>query len=700
MLWIAISLLAQAFVPSTLAQDKAQELPGWSSVSELGFVRVATLSPKLFLGEPAKNGAEIETQWRAVTAQGAQIVVAPEMALTGYTIGDFVKNHRLLQSVVLELKRLVQVSRELPSALAVGLPYQIPGGGIVNAAAVVYRGEILGMVPKSYLPNYNEFQDMRWYRSWLGEPNQQIQDPVLGSFELGTRQIFGFGDVRVGIEICEDGWAPAPPSAEHALAGGAEVILNLSASNGLIGKASKRLQLIREHGERRVVSYVYSSSGPRESTTGLVFDGHMVISELGTVLSESRAVEPGKLPNLEASRNAVMDVDVQKIRQERSVDTTWQVASAHVADQLRRTGVAYTHHAALAFDPIVGHTLRTFEARPFVPSDAGRLTLNSEEAIALMTTGLARRLLATSSKHMILGISGGSDSMLALMIAVRVADTLGWKRDRIHAVTMPGFGTTTKTRGRAQRISEALGVTFLERSIEDVARAEFQTLGYNPANLGTVFENVQARARTALLFNHANHVGGIVLGTGDLSELLLGWCTYSGDQMSSFGVNASIPKTLVLTLLRVLKQGQPESVQAELQGTIEDKASPELLPTNDPTATSTQISEDKVGDYRVIDFVGFYFLKYGFSPAKIRYLAHLAFRGVLPPEEVNRAFRSFYERFGRMHFKITAMPGGNGKIGSVSLDPHVPHRFPDELTCEAMFRTSDLAIPPGLQNLN
>ena len=689
-------MLVLAMSPwSAMGQDKIQEgldpTDTAMTIDGYGFLRVATVSPKLWLGDPRKNTEEAIKLVQELATSDPHIVVFPEMSLTGYTIGDFVQKATLLDGVRNELSKFLLETRQIRRVIVLGAPWRLPDGGIINAAIVIYDGKIQGIVPKSYLPNYREFQDMRWFRSWLGLPNQTIQDPVFGEYVVGTQQIFSVNGAKFAVEICEDGWAPVAPSQNHALAG-AEITLNLSASNGLIGKANKRRELVKQHSERSVGAYVYVSSGPMESSTDLVFDGHQMIAELGSLLAETQSVQPGFLPTFNG-QSLVMDIDVDKIRLERGADTTWQASVQH----LTRLGTLapYVHHMDMRANFVRGHTLRQIAAKPFVPNEIGRLELNANEAIALMTAGLARRLISTKSKHIVVGISGGSDSQLALNIAARAADTLGWERSRIIAITMPGFGTTRETKSLAMRTALLLGVTLKDISIVEKANAEFKALDFDPKRLGVTYENVQARARTMLLFDYANMVGGIVLGTGDLSELLVGWCTFGGDHLTSYGVNASVPKTLVRSLLSALKAGQPYQVQQCLQETIDSKPSPELLPP-DAQGNVVQFSEDSVGPYAVVDFIGYHWLKTGFTPKKIFYLANRAFEGVYTEAQLRDYFTRFFNRFSRFQFKRSVLPAGP-KIGSVSISPRVPFRFPDEISCEATFRPDEFFLPSNLR---
>lgn len=623
-----------------------------------GFVKIGCAAPEIRVADCRGNTERIIECIRSADARGAHILCLPELCVTGYTCADLFFQPTLLTGALDALAEICRRTAECEVLFAVGLPL-LHGGKLYNCAAVVKGGRVLGVVPKTYLPNYNEFYEQRWFVSADAE-DVCLVDINGAAVPFGTDVLFACEDepdLRVGVEICEDLWAPLPPSTAHAMAG-ASVILNLSASNETIGKAEYRRALVCSQSARLVCAYAYADAGRGESTTDLVFAAHHLICENGEVCAEAKLFE---------NELILCDVDVEKLRAERMKNTSFATQNAE-ADGYETVWFRQRQTER----PL----LRRIGRAPFVPSDERELDKRCESILQMQTEGLRKRLEHTHAKKAVIGISGGLDSCLALLVAVRAMERLNRPASDVAAVTMPCFGTTKRTRSNAQTLCEALGVAFDVVDITDTVNSNFRDIGQDPDCHDVTFENTQARVRTLVLMNLANRLGGLVIGTGDLSELALGWATYNGDHMSMYGVNASVPKTLVRHLVRyAAKTARSETLRDVLTDILNTPVSPELLPAKN--GEISQQTEEIVGPYELHDFFLFYAVRYGFAPRKIMYLARNAFDGAYSDETLFRWLRSFYRRFFAQQFKRSCVPDGP-KVGSVSLSPRGDWRMPSD----------------------
>lgn len=635
----------------------------------LGFYRVAAASPPVHLADPARNAAEIALWARRAAERGACVAAFPELALTGYTCEDLFHSEGLLARAREALRELADRTAELPLALAVGAPYRAPDGRLYNCAFVLHGGRVRGTVPKIHLPNYGEFYERRWFSSGAGV-EATVADGLLGTFRLGARQLFEVGSLLFALEVCEDLWAPLPPSGEHALAG-AQVILGLNASNELVAKADYRRDLVRQQSARLNAAYVYVSAGPLESTKDVVYGGHALVAENGTILAEGPrfAFEGGLL---------TADVDVERLAFERARNVTFGSSPARAGYAVERLGPP----------PPLGRLDRAYSRTPFVPDDPATVGERAREILAIQSTGLARRLLAAGAEAAVVGVSGGLDSTLALLVTVEALRKLKRPPVQALAVSMPGLGTTEATRAQAADLAGRLGVSFREIPIGRAVEQHFRDIGHDPSVHDLVYENAQARERTQILFDLANRHRGIVVGTGDMSELALGWCTYNADHMASYAVNASVPKTLVRHLVRWYAERMADGpTRAVLERVLATPISPELLPPT-PEGKIAQATESLIGPYILHDFFLFHHLRHGFRPRKLAALAELAFAGAHGPAEIRRWLKVFLERFYRQQFKRTCLPPGP-KVGTVSLSPRGDLRMPDEVDPAALLRELD-----------
>ncbi|MEO5762841.1 MAG: NAD(+) synthase, partial [Vicinamibacteria bacterium] len=596
--------------------------------------------------------------------RGAQLLITPELGLTGYTAADlFFQQSTLLKAAEQALERLCARTARLDMTIAVGLPI-LRDSRLWNAAAILQKGKVRGVVLKSYIPNYKEFYEGRWF-SPAREATRGEMDIAGTRAPSGNDLIFrvsGENELALGFEICEDLWVPSPPSVRLAQAG-ATVLANLSASNEGVGKADYRRELLKQHSGRTLSAYVFSNVGVHESTTDLVFGGHLMIAENGVLLAENRRFR----------RNAdliINDVDVERLTVERIRQKTFA-----------ETGGALPATRIVALDamatPKAGHLLREIDPHPFVPSDEATLTKRCNEIFEIQTAGLARRWEHTGSRKLILGLSGGLDSALALIVASRTCGLLGRSRKSILAVTMPGFGTTKRTRSLAQRLAEAAGVSFREIDIKAACERHLKDIGLSTKDRSIAFENAQARERTQVLMDLANKEGGLVIGTGDLSELALGFATFGGDHLSMYGVNSSVPKTLVRFLVKLAAQDPLHASESEaLKEVLDLPISPELLPPGNRDEM-TQKTEDILGPYEVHDFYLYAFLRLSASPEKMLFLAKAAFAETHSAAQLKKWLRVFLERFFAAQFKRSTLPDGP-KVGSVSLSPRGDFRMPSD----------------------
>ncbi|MDE6331084.1 MAG: NAD(+) synthase, partial [Muribaculaceae bacterium] len=582
----------------------------------------------------------------------------------GYTCADLFHNRNLLTAATVAVDELAMSDEARGLTLVVGAP--VEADGQLYNCAVVLRNGPLCIIPKTYLPNYNEFYERRWFQPAPADDVRMIEYGGYENVPFGRRVLFCCSGVTVGAEICEDLWAPVSPGTHAALAG-AEVVVNLSASNDLTGKYAYLTDLVKGQSARSLCAYVYASAGYGESTTDLVFDGKAMIAENGTMLACNRRWTM-------APQYVAADVDVESIRRDRMhIGTFAECRRRENAGQYRIVGEDHFNEEALPGWKL----MRRVDPMPFVPSDAEHLAERCEEIISIQVSGLVRRLDFTHTRSLVVGISGGLDSTLALLVAVRAFDALGLDRNGIYGVTMPGFGTTDRTYNNALDLMRALGVTVREIPIAAAVKQHFSDIGQDPEVHDVTYENSQARERTQILMDLANRVGGMVLGTGDLSELALGWATYNGDHMSMYGVNASVPKTLVRHLTRYFAQtSDSELCRRTLLDIIDTPVSPELLPA-DSEGRIAQKTEDLVGPYELHDFFLYYTLRYGFSTARIRMMAVAAFENRYSEDVIDRWLGVFVRRFFQQQFKRSCMPDGP-KVGSVCLSPRGDWRMPSD----------------------
>lgn len=633
-----------------------------------GYVKVAAAVPRVHVADCKFNAGQIEKEIIIADGKGVQIITFPELCITGYTCGDLFAQQLLLEEAELGLMQMLNSTRQLDIISIVGMPV-VCEGHLLNAAVVIQKGRVLGVVPKTYLPNYKEFYEMRWFVSASDVPAQTIR--LCGQVApLGSNLLFETSDTTFGIEICEDVWAAVPPSSSLALQG-AEIIFNLSADNESIGKHAYLRSLLSQQSARCLAGYVFSSCGFGESTTDVVFAGNGLIYENGTLLAASERF------SLE-EQLVVSEIDVEFLRTERRVNTTFAACRKRVAPEVAvRVSTELVNSREL-------NLTRTYDPHPFVPQGP-TLDERCEEIFSIQVAGLAQRLTHTKAKSAVVGISGGLDSTLALLVCVKTYDKLGWPRKGIVGVTMPGFGTTDRTYTNAVDLMTSLGVTVREISIRKACLQHFEDIGHDAAVHDVVYENSQARERTQILMDIANQTGGLVIGTGDLSELALGWATYNGDHMSMYGVNASVPKTLVKHLVKwVAENGMDETSRRTLLDIVDTPISPELIPA-DENGNISQITEDLVGPYELHDFFLYHFLRGGFRPSKIFYLAARTFKDVYDEDTIKKWLHTFLRRFFNQQFKRSCLPDGP-KVGSVSLSPRGDWRMPSDASSEAWLR--------------
>lgn len=639
-------------------------------MTKFGFFRVAAAVPSVNVADCHANARSILEIAAEAAAAGARVVVTPEMSVTAYTCADLFHNAALIDGACEALHQIARGSTTIDAVIVAGAPV-MAAGSQYNCAVVIARGDIVAVIPKSYLPNYNEFYERRWWQP--AGPGVSTVD--IGEFHgvpFGRDILVDIDGVKVAVELCEDLWTAIPPSSRHALAG-AEVIVNLSASDDVTGKYSYLRGLIAQQSARCMAAYVYAGAGYGESSTDLVFDGKAIIAENGHLLREGQRWQS-------QPQFVVADVDVEALRRDRMHTTTWgDTARREVNEAYTVVAAALAHSKRVSADDLGVNApyglLRDVNPLPFVPAAGADMDMRCEEITNIQVAALARRLDATHTRQLVVGISGGLDSTLALLVAVRTFQRLGLDLRGIVGITMPGFGTTGRTYNNALTLMRALGVTLREIPIADAVNLHFRDIGHNPEVTDVTYENSQARERTQILMDVANQVGGMVLGTGDLSELALGWATYNGDHISMYGVNAGVPKTLVRHLVRYF-MATTDSAEARvaLSDIIDTPISPELTPAA-ADGTIAQKTEDLVGPYELHDFFLYYTLRYGFTPEKIRYLACHAFPG--RDAEIDKWSRVFFRRFFSQQFKRSCLPDGP-KVGSVCLSPRGDWRMPSD----------------------
>ncbi len=626
---------------------------------QYGFMKVAAGVPSLKVADCEYNTQQIEALVAKAEGRGVEVMVFPELCVTGYTCQDLFQQTLLLEKAETSILMLLDFTRNLDIIIIVGVPVPV-GGVLLNCAAVIQKGDLLGLVPKTYLPNYGEFYEKRWFASALDIQPTEIR--YAGNKLLVTPEptLFRTCDGALfGVEICEDLWAPAPPSTRLALAG-ADVIFNLSASDELVGKHSYLEKLISQQSARTISAYVYAGCGYGESTQDAVYAGNALIYENGNKLAS------GSRFNLE-SQTVEMQVDVERLHSERRSNSTYGAAArgctARIVD-------AHTATAARDFE-----LERAIDPHPFIPK-ASDMADVCNEIMSIQAAGLAKRLVHTGCKSLFIGISGGLDSTLALLVCAKATDMLDLPRTAIVGVTMPGFGTTDRTHSNATALMHSLGVTIRQVDITAAVNQHFSDIDHDPSVHDVTYENSQARERTQVLMDMANQSGGIVVGTGDLSELALGWATYNGDHISMYGVNAGVPKTLVRYLVRHAAEQIGGSTRVTLLDILDTPVSPELIPASDD-GTISQRTEDIVGPYELHDFFLYYMLRFGFRPSRLYMLARKAFAGVYADEVVKHWLTVFVRRFFSQQFKRSCLPDGP-KVGSVSLSPRADWRMPSD----------------------
>ncbi|UYU39965.1 NAD(+) synthase [Bacteroides salyersiae] len=626
-----------------------------------GFVKVAAAVPRVKIADCKYNAGQLESLIAIADGKGVQIITFPEMCITAYTCGDLFGQQLLLEEAEMGLMQILNNTRQLDIISILGMPIAV-NSTVINAAVVIQKGKILGVVPKTYLPNYKEFYEQRWFTSALQvvEDNVRLCGQIV---PMGTNLLFETSDTTFGIEICEDLWSTIPPSSTLALQG-AEILFNLSADNEGIGKHGYLRSLISQQSARCIAGYVFSSCGFGESTTDVVFAGNGLIYENGSELAHNKRF------SLE-EQLVISEIDVERLRAERRINTTFAASKGTVPSDKKplRITTEFVNSKEL-------NLTRTFDMHPFVPQGE---TLNErcEEVFSIQVAGLAQRLVHTGAKTAVIGISGGLDSTLALLVCVRTFDKLELPRKNIIGVTMPGFGTTDRTYHNALSLMKSLGITIREISIKEACIQHFKDINHDINIHDVTYENSQARERTQILMDIANQTWGMVIGTGDLSELALGWATYNGDHMSMYGVNGSVPKTLVKYLVKwVAENDIDEESRITLLDIVETPISPELIPA-DENGEIQQKTEDLVGPYELHDFFLYYFMRFGFRPSKIYYLANIAFKDIYDEETIKKWLSTFFRRFFNQQFKRSCLPDGP-KVGSISISPRGDWRMPSD----------------------
>lgn len=634
------------------------------------FFRVAAISPRLNVADCEFNTNQIIDACRRLHKKGVQLAVFPEMSVTAYTCADLFHSSTLLKAAENSLLRIAEESlNTLGMIIVVGAPLKVDNG-ITNCAVVISNGLIRLAVPKTYVPNYNEFYEQRWWSS--------LEDDAIVTINgkeviVSDKTLIDADGVKIGFEICEDLWAPIPPSTQAAL-NGAQIIVNLSASNDLIGKYNYLTRLIVQQSSRCIAAYVYAGAGYGESTTDLVFDGKTIIAENGKMLECNNRFS-------REENVAIADIDIDNLNRDRLHNTTFNQC-------IDRERIFFADSIKLEVNDHDNEILREIDPHPFVPAVDADLDTRCREILSIQSLGLCRRLEAAHSQRAVVGISGGLDSTLALLVAVNTFDILGRDRKDIIGVTMPGFGTTDRTYNNALTLMRTLGITLREVKIVDAVKQHFTDIGHNPEIHDVTYENSQARYRTMLLMDIANKENGMVIGTGDLSELALGWATYNGDHMSMYGVNAGVPKTLVRHLVKwYATQTENVATRDALLDILATPISPELLPS-DADGKIAQLTEDLVGPYELHDFFLYRFIRFGESPRKIFRLAVKAFNGAYDEETIRKWLRTFFRRFFAQQFKRSCLPDGP-KVGSVCLSPRGDWRMPSDASSEIWLKEID-----------
>ncbi len=637
-----------------------------------GFIKTAAVTPKIRVADPQYNAKEIAKGIEEAVRRGAKVIVFPELCLTGYTCGDLFLQDLLLTQAQDALAEVAAATEDSDALVFVGLPL-VKANKLYNVAAALQDGEVLAFIPKRFIPSYAEFYETRHF-----EPGNFKPEPFLyegKEIPFGTDVLFQVDGVRglsVGCEICEDLWAPESPATAHALAG-ATVIVNLSASDETVGKDVYREMLVKSASARQISAYIFSSAGEGESTQDLVFGGHSIIAENGVVLAQRKPFEKGVI---------YADVDIHRLVHDRRRMSTYRGENEEVREH-RMVPVRMEEEETFVE--------RRFSDRPFVPDQPEEREKRCDEILSIQSFGLKKRLEHTGCQSAVLGISGGLDSTLALLVTVRAFDLLGFSKDKITSVTMPCFGTTDRTYDNACRLARLLGTTLREVDIKEAVNVHFSDIGQSADCHDVTYENGQARERTQVLMDIANQTGGLVIGTGDMSELALGWATYNGDHMSMYGVNAGVPKTLVRHLVHYYADTcGDEALKALLQDVLDTPVSPELLPPVD--GVISQRTEDLVGPYELHDFFLYYMLRCGFAPAKVYRVACMAFAGIYDNDVILKWMKVFYRRFFAQQFKRSCLPDGP-KVGSVAISPRGDLRMPSDACAAAWLTQVEELLP-------
>lgn len=637
-------------------------------ITSLGYVRVASIAPVVSVGDVQHNVEQIKKSILAAHGQGAEVALLPELCLTGYTCGDMFRDASILAAAETALEELRLWSENLSCLFIVGTPVQHKGH-LYNCAVAICNGALLACVPKTFLPNTGEFYDGRWFRSGRHVERETVR---IGTHEVpfGTHYIIADSQrrhVQIGIEICEDLWSVEPPSGRLARAG-ATLILNLSASNEVVGKADYRRSLVRSQSARTYTCYAYASAGPTESTTDTVFGGHCMVAECGDLLAETSRLDLGG-----TMCNA--DVDLARCLRERLSSTSFsqEQEPQHIVTITTVIPVHPKHDILRPIDP-----------HPFVPREGAGRSERCSEIAAIQATGLAVRMQRAGAKRLVLGVSGGLDSTLALLVSLRACELLGRPPETILAVGMPGLGTTDRTHSNAELLCRELAVAYRRVDVTAAVMDHFRDIGHDPSVHDVVFENAQARERTQILMDIANSNGGIVVGTGDLSEIALGWSTYNADHMSMYNPNAGVPKTLVRHMISWYAEHQVGTAATVLRDILDTPISPELLPSHGES-DSSQKTESIIGPYEVHDFFLYHFVRLREPLATIRTLAVVAFDGTYTDEQIGIWLKIFVRRFVASQFKRSCMPDGV-KVGSVALSPRADWRMPSDMSAEALLR--------------
>lgn len=643
-------------------------------MNNYGFVRVAAATPSLKVADCDYNANEILKLAHDAEKNKVSAIVFPELSITGYTCGDLFLQRTLQEGAQQSLRRILDATKECSAIIIVGMPLAV-SNKLYNVAVVICGGKILGIVPKTFLPNYNEFYEKRWFSS-----SAELKDEVVylcdNYVPIGINLIFETQDFKFSVEICEDLWTPIPPSCIASL-NGAEIVFNLSASNETTGKHIYRKSLIAQQSARCIGGYVYAAAGNGESTTDIVFSGSSMIAENGSLLAEAGRFSFD-------SQMIVADIDVERLKSDRYRNKSFSLSEYKLINELEYQNIWIDREITVEEFSLNRYVSPT----PFVPSNDSTLNDRCDEIFSIQVGGLAKRLLHTNSQKAVIGISGGLDSTLALLVLVKTFDKLNIPRENIYGITMPGFGTTGRTYNNAIRLMQALGVTIKEISINEAVIQHFKDIGHDVNTHDITYENSQARERTQILMDYANKVNGLVIGTGDLSELALGWCTYNGDHMSMYAVNTGIPKTLVRTLVVWIANTHMDKASKEILRDVADTpVSPELLPA-DENGNIVQKTEDTVGPYILHDFFLYYVLRFGFTPAKIYFLAKHSFKAEYTKEEILKWLKVFFRRFFSQQFKRSCLPDGP-KVGSVNLSPRGDWRMPSDASSSLWMKELD-----------